>query len=155
MAKKEDSNIFDEAKKQAGKKKKKKVTSSSEGKSVSKSQAKESTPTIASSPVGDMEVDDMLKRLRDMDQDLQKKMERVCELSGMTKREIEQYIENPHNFTDSQWQKMQKEKEKLEEDIYAAIGIRAKKRILKKKKKKIAKGRRGKTLGGRKGWMKM
>jgi len=140
----------------ARKKKKKKVKpASSEGKSVPKKKAEEPTPTIASSPVGDMEVDDMLKRLRDMDEDLQKKMERVCEVSGMTKREIERYIENPHNFTDSQWNKIQQEKEELEEKIFAAIGIKAKKRILKKKKKKIAKGRRGKTLGGRKGWLQM
>ena len=154
MAKKEDSNIFDEARKRLGKKKKIKPASS-EGKSVPKKKAEKSTSIIASSPVGDMEVNDMLKRLRDMDEDLKKKMERVCELSGMTKREIEKYIENPHNFTASQWDKIQQEKDQLEEQLFAAIGIKAKKRILKKKKKKMARGRRGKTLGGRKGWMQM
>ena len=154
MPKKEDSNIFDEARKRLGKKKKKKnkvKPVSSEGKSV----PEKSTSIIASSPVGDTEVDDMLKRLRYMDENLKKKMERVCELSGMTKREIERYIENPHNFTESQWKKIQQEKDKLEEQLFAAIGIKAKKRILKKKKKKLARGRRGKTLGGRKGWMQM
>lgn len=104
---------------------------------------------------GDPEIDRMLNRLREMDQDLQNKMQRICELTGMTKNEIQRFIENPNNFTDAQWRKAQLDKEKLEQKIYAAIGMEAKKRVQKKKKLKLAKERKGKTLGGRKGWIQM
>jgi hypothetical protein len=155
MGKAEDSNIFDAAGRPPEKKKKKKpLDSSFQGSTVPKSHV-ESNPSFTTSTVGDMEVEDMIKKLRNMDQDLQNKMQRICELSGMTKKEVEKFIENPHNFTDAQWRKVQLEKDQLEEKIYTAIGVKAKKRILKKKKMKLAKGRKGKTLGGRKGWLQM
>jgi hypothetical protein len=156
MVKKEDFNIFEEAGKTGKKKKKKKIYPiSSQEKSDFSENPIVRKPAVAAPPAGDTEVNDMLKRLRGMDEDLQKKMQRICELSGMTRIEIESYIDNPNNFTDFQWNKIQKEKENLEEKIYSSIGIRAKKRVLLKKKKKMAKGRRGKTLGGRKGWIQM
>lgn len=156
MVKNEDFNIFDESRKQMDKKKKKKVVKPSSSKeSLTLNNQKESSPSNPKSPADDMEIDNMLKRLRYMDHDLREKIGRICELSGMTKREIERYIENPDNFSDYEWNKVQHEKEKLEDKLFTTIGIKTKKRILKKKKSKISKERRGKTLGGRKGWIQM
>lgn len=103
----------------------------------------------------DPELLGMLKRLRFMDEDLKKKMEKICELTGLSRNEIERFIENPINFSESQWKNAQKEKELLEQKIYTAVGEHAKKQMLKKKKIKIAKERKGKTLGSRKGWIQM
>jgi hypothetical protein len=153
MAQEEEFNIFKAAGNFIGKKKKKKSSSLSE--SPASGQHEIAPVTIAPSAYQDLGLEDMLKRLRHMDTDLQKKMQRICELSGMTKKEVERYVENPNNFNESQWQKMQKQKEQLEEQIFTVIGIKAKKRMLKKKKMKIVKGHRGKTLGGRKGWIQM
>jgi len=103
----------------------------------------------------DNELEEMLSRLRQMDEDLKGKVSRICEITGMTRKEVNRYIENPDNFTNFEWEEVQKEKKVLEERIYAAIGIKAKKTLEKQKKKKITKERRGKTLGGRKGWIPM
>lgn len=97
----------------------------------------------------------MIRKIQEMDNDLQQKMAKVYELSGMTKRELETYIENPQNFSNAEWLKAQSSKEKLEEKIYANIDVVEKKKQLQKKKLKMSKDRRGKTLGGRKGWLQM
>lgn len=150
MGKKEEFNIFNQP---GNKPEEKKGGGASVP--VSEEKASPKSPSKAVPAIGDPELIDMLNRLRSMDEDLKKKMQRICELTGMTRMEIERFIENPKNFTDSQWTRMQREKELLEDKIYAAIGARAKKRIIQKKKVKMAKERKGKTLGGRKGWIQM
>ena len=156
MEKKEESNIFDEARKQLGKPKKKKPLpgSSQQASSAPKTpspitQPENNLSTSSSSPL------DMIKKIREMDNDLQKKMEQICDLSGMSKKELEAYIENPENFKTGAWLKAQSLKEKLEENFYEILGTQEKKKNLQKKKLKLSKDRRGKTLGGRKGWLQM
>lgn len=155
MEKDEHSNIFEEAGKRRGKKKKKKVKSTSSKKPVPVPEDKQPKQDVPKVAISDEETDEMLKKLRNMDEDLQSRMSRVCELSGMSSSEVQRYIENPDNFSMTQWSKIQHEKEALEDRVYAVIGLEAKKRKIKKKKKKMAKGRRGKTLGSRKGWIQM
>lgn len=144
MDDKEKPNIFDEASEKLGKKKKK-----------VKGTSKKVVPPSNVPTIGDTEVEDMLKKLRDMDDDLQLRMDKVCELSGMSAKEVKRFIENPDNFPPEEWSRMQRKKEALENKLYAVIGAETKKRQMKKKKKKVQKGRRGKTLGGRKGWIQM
>ena len=107
------------------------------------------------SVINDTEMDKMLNKLRNMDDDLQKRMEKVAELSGMSPNEVKRFIENPDNFPPEEWSRMQRQKDDLENKIYSGIGIEYQKRVMKKKKKKIQKGRQGKTLGARKGWIQM
>lgn len=155
MKNKDDSNIFDEASKRLGKKKKKKVKPAHSKEAISHTSQGAQPERPGMVAVADPEMEVMLKRLRAMDDDLQSRMNRICELSGMSKEEVARYIENPKNFSTFEWERMQKEKEVLEEKLYSSIGIQAKKRILMKKKKKIIKDRKGKTLGTRKGWIQM
>lgn len=107
------------------------------------------------SVINDTEIDNMLKKLRDMDDDLQNRMDKIAELSGMSPKEVKRFIENPDNFPPEEWSRMQRKKDDLEKQIYSGIGIEYQKRVMKKKKKKMQKGRRGKTLGARKGWIQM
>ncbi|NGX43674.1 MAG: hypothetical protein K940chlam7_01974 [Chlamydiae bacterium] len=143
-------NIFDEAAKRLGKKKKKKTTPSA----APLTDAETPTPEPAIT-IEDEEAKEMLRKIHEMEDDLDSKMDHISQLSGMTKKEMHKFIENPNNFSSEKWGKAQKDKEALEKKIFGAIGIKAKNKILKKKKKKITKGRRGKTLGARKGWMQM
>lgn len=141
------SNIFDEASKEL-----KKVQ---EGQSHDVKKGEKGTPKVSSIPLADADIETMFNKMRKMDEDLQNRMERICELTGMSRHEVKSFIENPNNFTSSQWQKVQQEKDELERKIYASIGMKAKQQIAKKKKKKITKSRKGKTLGSRKGWIQM
>lgn len=140
MDKKDRSNIFDESSKRT----KKKIKGSE------KIVPPSNLPTI-----DDKDVEEMLKKLRNMDDDLQKRMDNICVLSGMSPKEVKRFIENPDNFSTEDWSRMQEKKEALEKKIYSGIGDESKKNVLRKKKKKMQKGRRGRTLGGRKGWIQM
>lgn len=145
MKKKKNSDVFSEASKKSGKKKKKKTPSSSLS----------PQPEIKTTGIRTKDLEEILKKIHKMDDDLENKMTRVCELSGMTRQEVQRFIENPDNFSQEQWKNAQKNKNALEEKIYSVVGVELKKLKVKKKKKKSAKKRRGKTLGARKGWLQM
>lgn len=138
------SDPFDDPSKHVRKKKKK----------IKRKSALEAPPSNMSA-AGDTEIDTMLKKLRNMDDDLQNRMEKIAELSGMSTKEVKRFIENPDNFPSEEWSRIQRKKDDLEKKIYAGIGIEYQKRVQQKKKKKMQKGRRGKTLGSRKGWIQM
>ena len=147
MDDKDPSNINDAASDDLRKKKKKKKFKGTAKHKVA--------PPSNVSVITDTEIDKMLQKLRDMDDDLQTRMDKIAELSGMSPTEVKRFIENPDNFPPEEWSRMQRKKDDLEKKIYAGIGIEYQKRIMKKKKKKMQKGRRGKTLGARKGWIQM
>ena len=148
MNDKNPSNFSDEESQNLERKKKKK-------KKLKGTFRREAVPKVDLSSIADPEIDTMLKKVRTMDEDLQLRMNKVAELSGMSPREVMHFIENPDNFPPEQWSRMQQKKRELEEKLYSGIGVEYHKRILQKKKKKIQKGRLGKTLGSRKGWIQM
>lgn len=143
------SNIFEEAGKWFGEKKKKKV------KPAHIPKQETIAPPPATPALPDEEVGSIFKRIREMDQDLQKRIQRICQLSGMSKEELESYIEDPKNFRADQWKKMQEEKEEYEAKIVTGLGMEAKTRSQGIKKKKLDKDRKGKMLGARKKWLQM
>ncbi len=147
MDDKDPSNINDAASDDLRKKKKKKKFKGTAKHKVA--------PPSNVSVITDTEIDKMLQKLRDMDDDLQTRMDKIAELSGMSPTEVKRFIENPDNFPPEEWSRMQRKKDDLEKKIYSGIGIEYQKRIMKKKKNKMQKGRRGKTLGARKGWIQM
>lgn len=98
---------------------------------------------------------EMLEKMQWMGDDLQKKMDKICELCGMTRKELHAFIQNPQNFSPQAWDKAQTEKTKLEQQIYAVLGLKQKERDTAKQKQQLSKERKGKTLGGRKGWIQM
>lgn len=154
MKKDRDFNIFDEASKRLSKKKKKKSIAPLSA-SLDSLDAQSRRESSEVTPQEDKDVQETLRRIHEIDDSLEEKMSRICQLTGMTRDEVQSFIDNPDNFASEQWRRAQKEKELLEEKIYAVIGMKEKKSGLKKKKKKLTKGRRGKTLGGRKGWIQM
>lgn len=148
MNDKDPQNLFDAASESL--RKKKKAKKMAEGTYKEKNVPPENVSTTS-----DKELDTMFTRLRNIDHDLQKRMEYIAQLSGMTPSQVEDYIANPDNFPAKDWSKMQQKKQALEQKLYSSIGIKYQKRIVKKKSKKMQKGRRGKTLGARKGWIQM
>ena len=103
----------------------------------------------------DPEIEQMMKKIDEMDYSLQEKMDKLCEQSGMTKNELDDYIGNPNNFSSDQWQKASQNSEQWEKKIYSKLGVKMKKEMMVKKSQKSTKQFKGKTLGSRKGWLKM
>jgi hypothetical protein len=144
------SNIFEEASKKLSKKKK------GDKLHPKPPSMQEKVPPLPEGMIiDDEEVRRIMKKIREMDEDLQKKMDRVCQLSGMTRNEVSKFVENPSNFHPEQWKVMQLQKKQLEEQFYSIVGIEFKKKKVPKSKKAQTKERHGKTLGLRKRWIDM
>lgn len=102
------------------------------------------------------DIQSMLNQMHVMSADIEKKLSGVYDKSGRSREELTNYLENPNNFTKTQWERMESIRESLREKVYAAIGKKKAKKIEDDKKKaKMDKNRKGKTLGSRKGWMPM
>lgn len=98
------------------------------------------------------DIEAMLAHMRTLNSHLKEKTERFYELSGYSSREAEIFFSNPTNFSEDQWNEMQKQKQKAEilfKDVAPTKEI--KKKILEKQGTKA----RRKTLGVRKGWISM
>lgn len=141
------SNIFDEASKKYSSERKKK-----EDARIKKPPAPE--PLAEKKPIDDAELQRMFQRINALDDDLQKKMDRICEISGKTRKEIETYLNNQANFFPDEWKQIQLQKEQVEEMLFSKLGTDKQKQNAKKKKQLI-KQRQGKTLGARKKWIDM
>jgi len=115
MDDKDPSNINDAASDDLRKKKKKKKFKGTAKHKVA--------PPSNVSVITDTEIDKMLQKLRDMDDDLQTRMDKIAELSGMSPTEVKRFIENPDNFPPEEWSRMQRKKDDLEKKIYSGIGI--------------------------------
>lgn len=107
------------------------------------------------SSIQDLDLKDMLDRIYQLDDDLQKKLDYVCQISGLSRKQVATLLENPSNFHPEKWKHMQLQKELLEQKLYAAFGLELKQKKLHKKKRLAAKERKGKTLGARKRWIDM
>lgn len=103
----------------------------------------------------DPETEAIFQKIASMEKDLEQKIEKICELSGMTRREVEKYIDDPSNFSKDKWSEVNQRVTEFEEKMYKQFGGQLKKKVLKKKKDQMSKERKGKTLGGRKGWIQM
>lgn len=97
-----------------------------------------------------------LERIMKMRDDLAVKLDEIFKKANITPEILENFLNNPDNFTKEQWQNIQKQKELYKLKL---SGLVSKKAIAKHKenlKKKAAGGERSrKTLGGRKKWIPM
>ncbi len=146
MKKKKPFDIYNPGKKKKGQKKK---PSSKPAPAPKKAEKKVSVSA-------DKEINLLLSKIYDMENDLEKRIDKICALSGMSRNEVLTFVENPDNFPSNEWSTIQKRKEALERKMFSSMGLPFKKNVVGKKKlDKKTKKRKGKTLGDRKGWMKM
>ncbi len=113
------------------------------------------TPTPPS--YGNPEIDAMFAKINAMKDDLDSKLNKICEMTGMSTKEINSYLNNPNNFSPQQWERMERAKKNVEEKLYLGLGlgIVAKQQKAKKAQEKQTRERRGKMIGARKKWMQM
>lgn len=104
----------------------------------------------------DPEINEMFEKMYEMQDDLQTKVTTVYERSGVSVKEIQNYLDNPNNFTTEVWAEMQAQKAALEEKIRIALNKSVKKSSrISEQKGSISKERNAKTLGSRKNWISM
>lgn len=133
-----DKNIFDTASKKLGSKKKK---------------GSAARPTPKKPVHRDPEIAAMLKQIDEMQNDLQNKFDHIKSQAGLTTEDIQDFMNNPKNFTPKQWEQIEQTKNELGNKVWAAIGLELKPKP--RTRENIAGERKGKTLGGRKKWIPM
>jgi hypothetical protein len=101
------------------------------------------------------ELEELFAKMYAMKDDLDAKLNKVGELVGMSTKEISSYLNNPNNFSPAQWEKMQADRKKVEQQLYLGMGQEVKEKKAKKVLEKKAKERRGKMIGSRKKWLQM
>lgn len=117
-------NIFETAAKQLGKKKPpKKVAESTPPSSIPVENPQKSPPNFEKFKNNqDPETAEMMQKIKEMKQDLQNKIDFIQKKGGMLGQNFQNYINNPKNFNDIQWQEIQKAKQMLGDKIWKAIG---------------------------------
>lgn len=110
-------------------------------------------PSIAAA--NDPEIQKIMQRIKKIDEDLNSKMDHICKLSGMPKTDVLKFLDDPKNFPEEDWHRVQQEKNDLEKKLLLTMGVQAKKEITVIKEQQMDKNRKGKTLGLRKGWIQM
>lgn len=104
----------------------------------------------------DSEMTQMLEKINKMRRDLEKKLEDLYDQSGLSKEQLQAYMDNPQNVGTPQWQKIQQRREELSEKLYGMIGAEERIRSMAKKNQEVeknTKARKSKTLGNRKKWI--
>lgn len=121
---------------------------------------RESTPKKTHADVswkdfGDLELNEIFKKIYEMDGKIREAFDNVIQKSGISKEDLFRFFEDPKNFSSQQIEKFEKDKDELEKKLVPIMGSKWKNARKTKSKKKLVKKRKGKTLGGRKGWISM
>lgn len=105
-------------------------------------------------PMGD-EVNSMLKRILDIKADLENQLNNIYAKAEVKRIDIKKYLDNPKNFSATEWNKVQKDKDSLVEQIVLLFTPETQIQKVAKSKEKLTKERKGKTLGSRRNWIPM
>lgn len=107
----------------------------------------------------DPELENLFSRGKSMRQEITKKLEVLHDKLGMNANEIKNYLENPENFDSKEWELLQRDREKLGQQLLLRTGIPNKKekqaKEVIKEDANLSKSRKGKTLGSRRKWLPM
>ncbi len=95
------------------------------------------------------------QRLSKLSKGLDEDLENLYSKSGLTPKQISDFLDNPKNFSGAQWELIQKEREKYNKKIYKAAGKEVAEKEEKKQQKKKSGKQRKKFLGKRRGWLQM
>lgn len=138
--------------------------------SLIKKKAAHASPTPSHPPIStkavklDPEVEKMLTSMRDMHKDIDNKLRKIYEISGLKREQILSYINDPNNFTHEEWQVLQARRDQVENKLLSFLGPKVqaeRERIKNQELGKVqaneqAKNRKSKTLAARKkNWIPM
>jgi hypothetical protein len=112
-------------------------------------------PKPSKKDFGDPEVNKMLQKIYEMDGKIKDQVDKITSQAGISREVLYTFFDNPKNFTASQLKKLEEDKVALEKSLVPIMGAKWKQRRQVRKKKVLGKKMKGKTLGGRKGWISM
>lgn len=147
-------NIFDTAAKKLSKKGKKAAKNLKETPRAPIPDSDPPKTDLSQIRTKDPEIRDMMKKIHAMRQDLQNKMENIYKHSGLTPESLKNFLDNPKNFAQKDWEFIQQNKNILEEKVWETLGEELKP-ITRYVRENVAGERKGKTLGARKKWIPM
>ena len=101
----------------------------------------------------DAEIKAMLQRMADMKKEMERQLTNIYSKAALSRLDIKEFLENPNNFSRKDWEKVQRHKDFLIEQISMIFTPESTIRRPPKTKEKVDKERRGKTLGARKKWI--
>lgn len=142
-------NIFEAAAKIHGKASKKVETSKTPPK-------KWQAPNLQLNP----EVEAMMARMKELQDDVKNKLQKIYQSHGVTEEQVAKYLSNPKNFTPFEWEQLKQAQDLIRSQNTMSLLIKdqtATSALVKKAKKpeELARERKGKTLGARKQWLPM
>ncbi|SPJ31566.1 hypothetical protein [Candidatus Protochlamydia amoebophila] len=103
------------------------------------------------------DVENMISKVKILHDEIDRKLDDIFQKSGWTSKQIKTYLDNPNNFTVDEWEKVQRDRQKLMntlktgKDLQAASISNAK----TEQNSKLTRERRGKTIGARRNWISM
>lgn len=106
----------------------------------------------------DPEINNMLNKMYRMQDGIQSKLHEIYDHSGVSSKQIANFLNNPSNFPPEVWQKIQQQRDSLEKKIGEVLKHYAKKPktgYLSGKTGGVSKERKSKTLGSRRNWIPM
>lgn len=155
----EEKSLFETAADTLGSKKKKKKGQSLEGprqpipdKDVTKKR-ESPIPKVPQDP----EIKEMVGKIKQMQTDLQSRLDEMYLETGMNGEQLKTFMENPKNFLPKDWEYIQNNKHVLEAKVWETLGEELKPPTgpVIRTRANVADERKGKTLGSRKKWLPM
>jgi hypothetical protein len=113
------------------------------------------SPAPSASELSESDLSEMLSKMKDLYDQLNKRFFETCEKFGMDIKHIQEILNNPNNFRPGEWNRIQKQRQDLLAGIWKSLGKEEQARIKKVELEKKGKDRKGKTLGARRQWLPM
>lgn len=104
------------------------------------------------------DIDQMIAKLRQIHDEIDKKLDAIYQKTGLTPSYIRNYLSNPNNFSPIEWTIIQKDRQTRLSALMGATKVEEmmnKPRLSEQEIEKKARDRRGKMVGGRKNWIPM
>lgn len=124
---------------------------------VVKSDSKVSAPSPVKREEERGQTREMLNKVKDMHDQLEKSLEKVYEKLGWTSNYVKDFLDNPNNFDPKQWEQIQKQRQILRSGVWQGIGEEDERKMKstakQKEMDKTIKERKGKTMGARRNWI--
>jgi DNA anti-recombination protein RmuC len=122
-----------------------------------KKKGKKKRPDSPSEPLktGDEVIDEALQKLNELSNTLTSQINEIFAEGNIAIKDIKRFLDDSKNFSPSQYEMIQEEREKLLENLWTKLGKKAKETHTKKENDLLAKKRSRKFIGSRKNWISM
>lgn len=101
------------------------------------------------------DIKEIFSKIKEMKSEIDDKIQFILGQKGHTAESIKRYLNNPQNFTPTEWMMMQTHRGDLEQKLGSLITPQLKTLQTKQQAAEQGKNRKGKTLGSRKKWLPM